>query len=316
MEKQVEDGRGRSLHNIMNVKIKREFRELLKKRPKDSHKGDFGHVFILAGSRGLTGAAALCSNAALRSGAGLATLGIPVSLNLVMARKLTEVMTISLAETKEITLSLKAEREILKKVKASDIVVLGPGISQHPETRKLIVRLILKIDKPMVLDADALNAISKNVNMLKKIRSKYIITPHQGEMSRLINKGVEYVKNHRLIVAKKFSHDYNAVVVLKGAGTIVAEPCGKYYINSTGNPGMATAGSGDVLTGIIAGFLSQGLKIFDASVLGVYVHGLAGDLAAKDKGEQGLIAGDILENIPYAIKLLGADTRVAKGVRL
>jgi len=284
------------------------FKKLLKKRSKNSHKGDFGHVFILAGSRGLTGAAALCSNAALRSGAGLVTLGIPVSLNLVMSRKLTEVMTFSLAETKEITLSLKAEKEILKKVEASDVVVLGPGLSQYPETQKLINRLILKIDKPMVLDADALNAISKNTRVLKKVKSKYAVTPHPGEMSRLINKSVEYVKNNRLIVAKKFSRDYNTVVVLKGAGTVVAEQGGKCYINTTGNPGMATAGSGDVLTGIIAGFLSQGLKVFDASVMGVYVHGIAGDFAAKDKGEAGLIAGDILENIPYAIKTVTGNS--------
>jgi len=278
---------------------------MLKKRPRNSYKGNFGHVFILAGSRGLTGAAALCSNAALRSGAGVVTLGMPVSLNSVMSKKLTEVMTFSLAETKEITLSLKAEKEILKKVKSSDIVVLGPGLSRHPETQKLINRLILKIDKPMVIDADALNAISKNVNIFKKIEPKYVVTPHQGEMSRLINKTAEYIKNNRFLVAKKFSRDYNAVVVLKGAGTIVTEPDGKNYINTTGNPGMATAGSGDVLTGIIAGFLSQGLKMFDASILGVYVHGLAGDFAAKDKGEIGLIAGDILENIPYAIKAMG-----------
>ena len=130
---------------------------------------------------------------------------------------------------------------------------------------------------------------------------------NKWEIIRLINKSAEYVKNNRLIVAKKFSRDYNAVVVLKGAGTVVAEPGGKCCINTTGNPGMATAGSGDVLAGIIAGFLSQGLKMFDASVMGVYVHGLAGDLAAKDKGEVGLIAGDILENIPYAIKSIGVD---------
>lgn len=281
---------------------------MLKKRPRNSYKSNFGHVFILAGSRGLTGAAALCSNAVLRSGAGVVTLGIPVSLNSVMSKKLTEVMTFSLAETKEITLSLKAEKEILKKANASGVVVLGPGLSQHLETQKLINRLILKIDKPMVIDADALNAISKNVDILKKIKPKYVITPHPGEMSRLINKSAEHIKNNRFLVAKKFSHDYNAVVVLKGAGTIVAEPGGKSYINTTGNPGMATAGSGDVLTGIIAGFLSQGLKMFDASIVGVYVHGLAGDFAAKDKGEIGLIAGDILENIPYAIKAMGVDS--------
>lgn len=291
------------------MKIDKQFKGKLKKRPRNSYKGNFGHVFILAGSRGLTGAAALCSNAALRSGAGLATLGIPVSLNAIMSRKLTEVMTLSLAETEEMTLSLKAEKSILKKIKASDIVILGPGISQHPETQKLINRLILKIDKTMVLDADALNAVSRNINALKKIKSGYVITPHPGEMARLVNKDAAYIKNHRLVVAKKFSHDYNAVVVLKGAGTVVAEPGGKCYINTTGNPGMATAGSGDVLTGIIAGFLSQGLKIFDASVLGVYVHGLAGDLAAEDKGEAGLIAGDILDNIPYAIKKLGVKSK-------
>ncbi|MCX5693336.1 MAG: NAD(P)H-hydrate dehydratase [Candidatus Omnitrophica bacterium] len=290
------------MHNAMDVRIEREFRGLLKKRPRDSHKRDFGSIFILAGSRGLTGAAALCSNAALRSGAGLVMLGIPASLNSAMSAKLIEVMTLSLAETKESTLSLKAENDILKKAKNSDVVVLGPGLSQYPETRKLINRLILRIKKPMVLDADALNAISRSTSILKKIKSNYVVTPHPGEMSRLINKSLEYIKNNRLIVAKQFSHDYNAVIVLKGAGTIVAGPDGKYYINTTGNPGMATAGSGDVLTGIIAGFLGQRLDMFNAARLGVYVHGLAGDLAAKDKGETGLIAGDILEKIPYAIK--------------
>ena len=275
----------------------------LKKRPKDSHKGDFGHIFILAGSRGLTGAAALCSNAALRSGAGLVTLGIPVSLNSIMSRKLTEVMTLSLAETKEQTLSLKAEQEILKKANSSDAIVIGPGLSRNAETGKLIRNLVVKIEKPMVLDADALNAVSEKTEILGKIKTKYIITPHPGEMARLTNKSLNYIKNNRLIVAKKFSHDYNAVVVLKGAGTIVAESGGKYYVNTTGNPGMATAGSGDVLAGIIAGFLGQGLNEFDAARSGVYMHGLAGDIAAEDKGEAGLIAGDILENIPYAIKI-------------
>ena len=275
----------------------------LKKRPKNSHKGDFGHIFILAGSRGLTGAAALCSNAALRSGAGLVTLGIPGSLKSIMSRKLTEVMTLSLAETKDETLSLKAEQGILKKANSSDVTVIGPGLSQNTETRKLIRKLVVKIEKPMVLDADALNAISEKIEILEKIKTKYIVTPHPGEMARLINKSLNYIKNNRLIVAKKFSRDYNAVVVLKGAGTIVAEPGGKYYINTTGNPGMATAGSGDVLAGIIAGFLGQGLNEFDAARSGVYIHGLAGDIAAEDKGEVGLIAGDILEKIPYAIKI-------------
>ncbi len=285
----------------------------MKKRKKDTHKGDYGHVFIVAGSRGLTGAASLCASATLRSGAGLVTLGIPFSLNIAMEVKLTEPMTYPLPETPKGTLSLKARKDILNKVSDSDVVVLGPGLSCNPETKQLIRELIVKIKKPMVLDADALNAVSEGVSILKKIKNEYIVTPHPGEMARLIEKKVSYVRSNRATIAKKFSSQYNAVVVLKGYGTVVAQK-NRTYINKTGNPGMATAGSGDVLAGVIAGFLSQGLKAFDAARIAVYIHGLAGDLAAKEKTEPGLIAGDILEKLPEAIKR--ADTRVAKGVRL
>lgn len=287
------------------AEIRKEFKGILKKRRKDAHKRDYGHVFILAGSRGLTGAAALCANASLRAGAGLVTLGIPHSLNPVMEVKLTEVMTHPLPETREGSLSLKAEREILDKAGSSDVVVLGPGLSRHPETEELICKLVTGIKKVMVLDADALNAVSKNISVLKKIKHDYIVTPHPGEMSRLIKKDANFIKKNRLSVAKKFSDYYNAVVVLKGAGTIVADEKRrrKAYVNKTGNPGMATAGSGDVLTGAIAGFLSQGLRPFDAAMLAVYVHGAAGDLAAREKTEAGLIASDILDKIPYAIKI-------------
>lgn len=276
---------------------------LFKKRKRDSHKGDYGRIFILAGSAGLTGAAALCANACMRSGAGLATLGIPASLNLAMEAKLTEVMTLPLPETKDATVSIEAKKEILEKANCADAVILGPGLSQNPETKKLIRELIADITRPMVLDADALNAIADAVSVLKKIKQKYIVTPHPGEMSRLVNKGMDYIKKNRLNVAKNFSNQYNAVVVLKGAGTVVADK-NRTYVNKTGNPGMATAGSGDVLTGVVGGFLAQGLEPFDAARLAVYVHGLAGDLAAKDKGEIGLIASDILENVPYAVKSL------------
>ncbi len=277
----------------------------MKKRKKDTHKGDYGHVFVLAGSAGLTGAAALCANASLRAGAGLVTLGIPSSLNLMLEEKLTEVMTCPLAETRKTTLSLKAKSEILNRVKAADVLILGPGLSQHPETKKLIRQLIVNIKKPMVLDADALNAISEDVSILKKIRQGYIVTPHPGEMSRLIKKSTAYIKNNRLSVAKKFSNNYNAVVVLKGSGTVVTDlRAKKHYINKSGNPGMATAGSGDVLAGIIGGFLAQGLALFEAARLAVYIHGVAGDLAAREKGEASLIASDILDNVPPAMKKL------------
>jgi len=280
---------------------------LLKKRKRDSHKGDFGHIFILAGSRGLTGAASLCANAGLRSGAGLVTLGIPASLNLAMEVKLTEVMTCPLAETREGTLSLKAKKEILERIDATDAVILGPGLSCNPETKKLICQIIVSIKKKMVLDADALNAVSGNTSILRKIKNDYIVTPHPGEMSRLVSRGIGFIESNRIKIAKDFSKNYNAVVVLKGSRTVVTNPNAlrSPYVNKSGNPGMATAGSGDVLTGVIGGFLSQGLKAFDAAKLAVYVHGLAGDLAAKEKGEISLIASDILDKIPEAIKITG-----------
>jgi len=273
----------------------------MKKRKRDSHKGDYGHVFVVGGSVGLTGAAALASNASLRAGAGLVTLGVPASLNLAMEKKLTEIMTCPLPETRDGSLSVKAKKEILKRAGGADVVVLGPGLSRNTETKRLVRQLVAGIKKPMVIDADALNAIAENISVLKRVKVEYVVTPHAGEMSRLVKKSTDYIKKNRISVAKKFSNYYNAVVVLKGPGTVVAGQ-GKTYVNKTGNPGMATAGSGDVLTGVIAGFLAQGLKEFEAARFGVYVHGLAGDLAAKEKGEVGLIAGDILEKIPEAIK--------------
>jgi len=283
-----------------------QIRELLRKRKKDTHKGDYGHVYILGGSRGLTGAACLCSMASLRSGAGLVTLGIPFSLNIAMEAKLTEVMTHPLPETIDGALSLKAKKAILNKINGADAIVLGPGLSCNPETVKLVRNLILDIQKRLVIDADALNAISRNTSILKKLKCEYIITPHPGEMARLIKKGADFITKNKEIVAKRFASEYNAVVVLKGSRTVVSEKKsrGQVYINKSGNPGMATAGSGDVLTGVIAGFLAQGLKTVDAARLAVYVHGMAGDLAAKEKGEIGLIAGDILDKIPEAIEKL------------
>jgi len=275
--------------------------KLLKTRKRDSHKGDYGHVLVLAGSRGMTGAATLCASAVLRSGAGLATLGIPESLSLMMGRKLTEVMTLALPQTRNATLSIKGKQKILKKASASDVVIIGPGLSRNKDTVRLIRHLVADIKKPMVIDADGLNAIAGQVSILKKVTCDCILTPHPGEMAKLVKKTTNYVKNNRLTVAKKFANYYNAVVALKGHGTIVADKR-RLYVNKTGNPGMATAGSGDVLAGIIGGFLAQGLKAFEAARLGVYVHGLAGDLAAKEKGEISLIAGDILEKIPRAIK--------------
>jgi len=278
---------------------------LLKRKP-DTHKGDYGHVFALAGSAGLTGAAYLTSQAAITSGSGLVTLGIPKSLNPIMARKLIEVMARPLAETKSQSLSLKAFAEIKKFCDKIDVLAIGPGLSQNSQTQALARKVISKINKPMVIDADGLNALAGHLNLLRgqraEDRGQKILTPHPGEMARLIGKSRSYVQENRKKVAKEFAKKYNVILVLKGHRTVVASPDGKTYINRTGNPGMASGGVGDVLTGMIASFLGQGLPAFDAARFGVYVHGLAGDLAAKEKGQLGMVASNIIEKIPEAIK--------------
>ncbi len=277
-------------------------------RKSNSHKGSYGRVLVLAGSPGMTGAAYLCSKAALRSGSGIVTLGIPESLNPVMEVKLTCVMTHPLPETGASTLSNKGRKEIMKLCKSHDVVALGPGLSQQPETRELILWLIKNIDSAMVIDADGLNALSDNVPVLYKIKEGAVLTPHPGEMSRLTGLGsAKDVQKVRLNTAtqfvqsiqKKLSGDKKLTLVLKGDKSIVAD-YEKVYVNRTGNPGMATAGSGDVLTGMIASLIGQGYDLFNASQLGVYLHGLAGDIAAKKKGELSMIASDIIEYLPDA----------------
>ena len=277
-------------------------RGLLAPRAPETHKGDVGHAFVVAGSVGLTGAAALSSLGALRVGSGLVTLGIPRSLSEVMAMKLTEVMTKPLPETKERSLSLQALPELLTFVERVQAVAIGPGLSQHPQTRQMVRQFLPRLTKPAVVDADALNAIADDRQALKRLTLPVVVTPHPGEMGRLVQLSAQDVQRDRERIAKEFATTYRVVVVLKGHGTIVADIDGALYVNETGNPGMATGGMGDVLTGMIAGLLAQGLAVFDAARLGVYLHGLAGDLAAEEIGEVGLIASDLLDRIPEAIE--------------
>jgi hydroxyethylthiazole kinase-like uncharacterized protein yjeF len=274
----------------------------LLRRKADSHKGDYGHVFILAGSARFSGAAVLCAEAALRSGAGLVTLGIPAGLNNAIIRiKPREAMTLALPQTKEGTLSLAAFKKIIDFVKEIDVLVIGPGLSQNKSTKNLIIKIISKVDKPRVIDADGLNALASQPKLLRGYGNT-IITPHPGEMAGLLGVRIREVQNKRKKVAQKFASDYNITVVLKGNNSVIADPDGKTYINKTGNPGMATAGSGDVLAGVIAAFLGQGLGRFEAAKYATYIHGLAGDLAAKEKTEMGMIASDIIAKIPGAIR--------------
>ena len=276
----------------------------LPKRKKAAHKGDYGHVFVLAGSKGLTGAAYLTSQAALLSGSGLVTLGIPESLDPVMAKKLTEVMTLPLAETEEATLSRRAHRKIkdfLKRRKI-DVLAIGPGLSRNGSTVRLVRALISELKVPFVLDADGINAFAGNASLLKKIRAQAIITPHPGEMGRLLGRKISPAQKNRISVAKKFVNEYNSILVLKGHRTVIAAPGRRCHVNKTGNPGMASGGTGDVLTGIIASLIGQKMNPYEAALLGVYVHGLAGDLAKKEKGERSLIATDLLKKLPEAFK--------------
>jgi len=286
----------------------------LLRRKTDSHKGNFGHVFILAGSAGFSGAAVLCAQACLRSGAGLVTLGIPKSLNNAIIKiKPLELMTLPLPETPEASLHSSAITKIQKFCEKIDILTLGPGLSRNKSTQELIRKIITKISKPLIIDADGLNALAGNLQILSNIRQlarpahnaicNTILTPHVGEMDRLLGATAGLAQKNRKKVAKEFINRYNIVLVLKGWRTIVAEKHKKIYINETGNPGMAKAGSGDVLTGIIAAFWAQGLNSFDAAKYAVYLHGLAGDLAAKEKSQIAMVASDIIEMLPQAIKI-------------
>jgi NAD(P)H-hydrate epimerase len=287
---------------------------LLHRNP-DAHKGDFGHIFILAGSARFSGAAVLCAQAAMRAGAGLVSLGIPEGLNSAIIKiKPKEVMTLPLPETKEGTLSLSAFSRIKDFIRHIDVIALGPGLSQNKSTQGLVRKIVASCAKPMVIDADGLNALAGRLGLLHaagrlpvcqagSMHAERILTPHPGEMARLLGISVSQVQRNRKAAAQKLARDYRVIAVLKGRNTIVTDYRVDTYVNKTGNPGMATAGTGDVLTGIIAAFLGQGLDAFGAAKFAVYLHGLAGDLAAKEKTQLSLIASDIIEKIPEAIKI-------------
>lgn len=280
---------------------------LLPARPLDGHKGLFGRAFILAGSVGLTGAATMASQSALRVGAGLVTLGIPKSLNSLMEIKLTEVMTMPLPETQDTTIALRSFDRIISLVSNINVIAIGPGLSRNSETSSLVRKLCRDIKIPKVIDADGLNALADEKDVLKELGSNTVLTPHPGEMSRLIDKPISEIQSNRINIAIDFAKENNITLVLKGVPTVIATPDGEAYINTTGNPGLASGGTGDVLTGTIAGFIAQGLDVKDSSILGVFVHGLAGDLVAKEKGIAGTIAGDVIEYLPMAIKQLSIN---------
>ncbi len=279
----------------MNEMIRRSLTQLLD-RDQDTHKGSCGHILIVAGSPGMTGAAFFAGMGALRCGAGLVCVAVPQSLNPVMEVKLSEALTLPLPETHGGMVSLEALDDIVFYLERCDSLALGPGLSLHPETKDAVHHLVEDAKVPVVLDADGLNAYQGNVLRLKSHLSELVITPHPGEIARLLNIPIADVQEARHEVAREFAETYCCVVVLKGHETLVYDPEGAYYVNETGNPGMATGGMGDILTGMIASLLGQGLESYEAATLAVYLHGRAGDLAAQQRGALSLLPSDVLNH--------------------
>ena len=279
----------------------KDIKSIFHSRQQDTHKGNFGHVLVLAGSTGKAGAAGLTALGALRAGCGLCTLALPETCQKAFELHPMEVMTVPLPETQSGTLSMKAKEPILKLLEGKSVVAMGPGLTTESETVKLIGEILPFIKCPLILDADAINALEKHVDWLDDIKS-VVLTPHPKEMSRLTGLSTQEIQKNRISAAIEFAQKKSVILVLKGAPSLIATPDGNVYINPTGNPGMATGGSGDVLTGIIAGLVAQNISPKNASMAGAYIHGYSGDIFSENETQTSLIAGDLLRNLPNALK--------------
>ena len=272
---------------------------VLPPRAPDSHKGTYGKGLVLGGSEGMAGAAVMCAEAALRGGAGLVTVGTPRSILPVIAAKTTCATTHAFSETDAKSFAAHAVLEVVELLPGCTAVALGPGIGRHPGTCWFVLNLIPRLELPTVIDADGLNNLSMDIGVLASKKAPLVLTPHPAEMARLAGIGTEDVQRDRTAVAEAFAATHGVVVVLKGHRTVVTDGR-QTCINQTGNPGMATGGAGDVLTGLITALACQGLEPFDAARLGVHLHGLAGDLAAEEFGQVSLTAADLIQFLPDA----------------
>lgn len=287
-------------------------------RPPAGHKGSFGHVLIVAGSAGKTGAAALSAEGAARVGAGLVTVACPESTNPILEVKCTEAMTAPVAETAAHELAAGAEKPILDLAWDRDVVAIGPGIGRGDETQALVRRLVERIQRPLVLDADALLALADAADLLQGRDAPTILTPHPGEAAALLACSPAEINRDRPAAARALARETGAVVVLKGAATVTAEPDGRCIVNPTGGPILATGGTGDVLTGLVGGLLAQGIDAFEAGALAAYIHGSAADRLADRIGDTGVLAGDLAAEIPATLSALRAllaapDPRAVSG---
>ncbi len=278
-----------------------EIKRFFKNRASDSNKGDYGKLLSVSGSMNMQGAAVMAANAAVNSGVGLVTAVFPDLAYAPIASKLTEPLTVPMRSTIDGYLSSLNLNKILSMIEKSTTVLLGCGLGFCEDTVKLVNEIILHSTCPIILDADGINAVATNINVLKESSAPIILTPHPGEMSRLTGMSIDEIQKNRVTVAKNFAAEYECIVVLKGANTVVAGPTGNVYLNRTGNAGMATGGSGDVLAGIIASFVCQSMSLRSAAIAGVYIHGLCGDLVMKKYSMHGVTPTKMIEELPEVL---------------
>ncbi|MBN1493609.1 MAG: NAD(P)H-hydrate dehydratase [Candidatus Omnitrophica bacterium] len=281
---------------MLDKRTKNEFARAFPKRKTGSHKGDYGKVLLICGSKGMTGAACLAAQAAVRCGAGLVTVAIPDSLNTIVAIKLTEAMTLPIDDDRKGFLLRENLDEVKRGIAGKDVVGIGPGLGHQESTKQFVRALYPSIEQPLILDADGLNAFINDRELMRLRKGNTIITPHEGEFRKLFGD----ITPSREEAAGSVARDYNMIVVLKGSRTVVADSGGEIFVNMTGNPGMATGGTGDCLFGMIAAFVGLGLPLFQAAKFAVFMHGLSGDIARDTYGEVSMTASDLLDSIPHA----------------
>jgi hydroxyethylthiazole kinase-like uncharacterized protein yjeF len=277
---------------------------MLPYRPPDGHKGTFGHVLVIAGARGFSGAAAMAAHAALKVGAGMVHLAAPRGIMDALESKLLEVVKLPLEQTPEETISPQAYSTLEPLLKSSEAIVIGPGITTHPETARFVQTILPHITSPLVIDADAINILAQFPRLISKIKAPIVLTPHPGELSRLIKMNPGQINKKRIDLAAKYAKEFNCVMVLKGAPTVVSTRSGVTFINPTGNSGLASGGSGDVLVGMIGGLIAQKMTPLNAAVAAAFLHGLCADLVIEESNEYSLVAGDLIEYIPEALNFI------------
>ena len=291
-----------SLYNTDNIKVETNDPLSISERGEDTHKGTYGKALFIAGSSNYLGAPYFSALSFLKAGGGLSYLASPESITNFLANKGSEIVFAPQKETDNGSLSLKASDDLLEFSDRADMVVMGPGLSLNEETQELVRKLTPEIKKPLIIDGDGITAISKDIGLIKNRKEVTILTPHIGEMSRITNLGIGEIQTNRVPLLFKTCRELNAIIILKGAHTLIGFPDERVFINMSGNPGMATAGSGDVLVGTITAMFGLGFSIEDSIRMGVFVHGLAGDLAMRDIGEDGILAGDIMNYLPEAVR--------------